>query len=474
MGTVGISWLGDTFPPKQISMEVTMGKYQRKIIAWGVALGALGSALMGAATSSTLELDEVIAAALEESAYLEISETQLSIKEAELSEAKSHRLPEVGLDFGYSRSTNPTMVFSNLLGQQAFTADNFALDSLNQPQALSHWHQRLVMEQPLFAGGEIRHGIRAADAAFEGERARHERIRQVVIHQAMEAYSGAVVAQLRKTVTVKALEAANSNVALVDDLFQSGLVIQSDLLQAQVRRAEVEEMDIQADHDFALATVALNLVMGRGVQTPIHLPEAVTESRFTLEEDLAQITSTALRQRPDLHWAAFQEEAAASGIAMARAGYFPRVGFGAVYELNADEFLGSDGDNWSVMVGARWSLFNGGRTAARMKSAKAKAQQAAAQKRQLRDVVTLEVQRALGNLKTAGKRRQLTEATVRSAEKSHSIVADRYREGLSSLSELLGAETAVTEARLRGMAASRNYLLATASLQLTLGELSFH
>lgn len=448
-----------------------MSRYQRTIIFWGVALGALGSAFASATTNSTLELDEVLAAALEESAYLEISEAQLAVSEADLSRAKSHRLPELGLDFGYSRSTNPTLVFSNLLGQEAFTVDNFALDSLNQPQALSHWHQRLVVEQPLFAGGEIRYGIKAAEASFESERARHERTRQVVIHQAMEAYSGAVVAQLRKTVTVKALEAANSNVALVDDLFESGLVVQSDLLQAQVRRAEVEEMDIQADHDLALARVALNLVMGREIQTPIHLPETLKEPPLALNDDLALNTANALRQRPDLRWAAFQEEAAAFGVARARAGYFPRVGLGATYEMNGDEFFASDGDNWSVLVGARWSLFNGGRTAARMRSAQAKVQQAAAQKKLLQDEVTLEVQRAVGHLKTAHKRRQLTEASVRSAEKSHAIVADRYREGLSTLTELLGAETAVTEARLRGAAASRDYLLASASLQLALGEL---
>jgi outer membrane protein TolC len=51
------------------------------------------------------------------------------------------------------------------------------------------------------------------------------------------------------------------------------------------------------------------------------------------------------------------------------------------------------------------------------------------------------------------------------------IVEDRYREGLTTLTELLDAETALTRARLRRLAARRDLFLARASLDLATGRL---
>ena len=50
------------------------------------------------------------------------------------------------------------------------------------------------------------------------------------------------------------------------------------------------------------------------------------------------------------------------------------------------------------------------------------------------------------------------------------IIENRYREGLTTLIELLDAETALTQARTRAIGAGRDLLLSQATLDLAIGR----
>ncbi|RMH19257.1 MAG: hypothetical protein D6696_11150, partial [Acidobacteria bacterium] len=82
-----------------------------------------------------------------------------------------------------------------------------------------------------------------------------------------------------------------------------------------------------------------------------------------------------------------------------------------------------------------------------------------------------EVRRAAAELAAARARLAQGERAVALAERSLAIVRDRYREGLTVLSELLDAENALTRARLRRLAARRDLLLGRAALKLATGRL---
>ena len=85
--------------------------------------------------------------------------------------------------------------------------------------------------------------------------------------------------------------------------------------------------------------------------------------------------------------------------------------------------------------------------------------------------IALEVRRAAGELAAARQRLEQGRIGVALAERSLAIVADRYREGLTAVTELLDAETALSHARLRHLTARRDLLLARASLDLATGRL---
>ena len=426
---------------------------------------------VGAAEPLTLE--QAIAAALEGNLQLAIAEAGADAAARSMEEAQSYRLPRVDLIENLSWTTNPVYVFGNLLGQEAFTAAHFDPGFLNEPDSLSNFQTQLMVTQPVYTGGKIRSGIDAARAGSEAADSDRERTRQEVVYQVLDAYTCAVLAERNLVVAREALKTSEAHVSLVADMHQAGLVVESDLLQVRVRNTEIEDMVIRAESRAAVSMAGLNLAMGSPMDRLYTLSVLCDTDTCDVEESssLASLMEEARTNRPDLKASALKEEAAARMIRQARAARRPEVGVSGIYEANAEDFIGADGANWSVMAHARLRLFNGNETRAKVARTEAEHRMARGASELLGQSVELEVLTSFHELRSARKRLEQAGLAVQLAGTSLKMVEDRYREGLTTLVELMEAETALTSARTREVQARRDLLLADATLKLAIGRL---
>jgi outer membrane protein TolC len=425
---------------------------------------------VAAAEAPLLTLDAAVETALAGNHRLGAADASVGEAEARLDEALAARLPRLGLDANVSRSTNPALVFSNKLGQEAFTADDFELDRLNNPDPLTNVQGLFSIYQPIYTGGATRGGIDAARAEREAAAAGRERTRQEVVRQVITAYTDAVLARSQHGVARDALETARANVVLVADLHEAGLVVESDLLQARVRESEVLELVARAESAVEVSHAAVNLALGRDLDVPFVLAESLKVAAAP-DESLAALVEIAAGQRPDLLAAREHLLAAESGGRSARSGHRPEIGATGLAEANSDELFGTYGTNWSVFLGVRFSLFDGKRTQARVRQATERSTRARLELRLLEQAIDLEVRQAFYDRLSAHKRLEQTAAAVEMAGESLRIVRDRYAEGLTTLVELLETEAGLTRARSRDVAARRDLLLAQAHLDLAVGRL---
>jgi outer membrane protein TolC len=424
------------------------------------------------ASGPLLTLDAAISSALRRNHRLGAADAVRDAARASLDEAGSGRKPRVDLTESFSWTTNPALVFSNLLQQENFTQDDFDVDGLNDPDALTNWNTALSVRYPLYAGGKIDGGIEAARAGLEAAEAGRERTRQEVIRDVLDVFSAAVLAQSRLRVAVESLDTTRANLRMITDLYEGGLVVESDVLQAGVRESEVEEMVIRAEAAVEVARARLNLVLGRDLDTPFRLPDDLASDDGSEPHDsLETLVSESLAGRPDLHAAESQVLAAERLTRVERAGRRPEVGLEGRYEANAEEFIGADGTNWSVFVGVDIPLFEGKKTRARVARAEARTREAERMRDLLRQSVELETHRAYHDLRAATKSLEQSRRAVELARESLRIVRDRYREGLTTLVELLDTEVALTRARTREVATTRALLLSRANLDLAVGRL---
>lgn len=63
---------------------------------------------------------------------------------------------------GFQRSNNPPQVFSTKLNQENFTPPDFAIDRINQPNAINDFATKFTATWPLFDGGQSWHGWQQA------------------------------------------------------------------------------------------------------------------------------------------------------------------------------------------------------------------------------------------------------------------------------------------------------------------------
>jgi outer membrane protein TolC len=434
-------------------------------------VGAFSALSIGAdAGQAALTLDEAISLALAQNDRLGVADAGVAEAEAGIQGAKSSRLPQLGLDASFSRTTNPTLVFSNKLGQGDLTAADLDLDALNDPDALNNFQGLFSIHQPIYTGGATRGQLDGATAEHQAAIAGRERTRQEVVGQVIGAYTDAILAGNQLDVARESLATARANVKLVTDLREAGLVVESDLLQARVRETEVHELVARSESAVEISRAALNMAMGRDLDTPIDLPGSVTVTTAQ-EEALDDLILDALAHRPDLRAGRDHLRASENGMRSARSGHRPDVGVTGLAEANSAELTGNYGTNWSVFVGARFKLFDGKRTNTRVRQAAERRNRARLENELLERSIDLEVRKAFYDRVTARKRLEQATAAVDMARESLRMVQDRYGEGLTTLVELLESETRLTRAQTRDVAAKRDVLLAQAQLDLAVGRL---
>jgi len=416
-----------------------------------------------------LTLSQAIEYAQEHSHRIGAAEAGSRAAEAGWQEGRSNRLPRIDVIETVSYTTNPAMVFANKLGQENFTLGDFALDNLNQPDPLSNFNTKLAITQPLWMGGRVKHGSEAARLTFESASWGAERTRQEVVGQVIEAYTHAVLAMNQLETAQESLKTAQANSRLVGDLYETGLVVQSDLLQARLRETEIQELVIRSESAVTLSRAALNMTMGRELDTPYSLHSFIPQ-RGTPEEPLEELLEQAQRQRPDLQAAESQVEALRRSARAGKGGNY-EIGLTGLAEANAEDFIGADGTNWSLILGARFTVFDGKGNGSRVRQAREHGLAAEQMREMLRKSIDFEVRQAFHGLRASRQRLEQAMLARQLADESLRTVRDRYGEGLTTLVELLDVETALTRSRTRILAARRDVLLSKAALDLAVGRL---
>jgi outer membrane protein TolC len=105
--------------------------------------------------------------------------------------------PRVSFRGGLTRSNDPALLFSQRLWQGRFTADDFALDALNEPGPRSAFEYGFLLEQPLWNGGAEITAPAAAGRARREARASSDAAVADALLDAVSRYVGYVSARAR-------------------------------------------------------------------------------------------------------------------------------------------------------------------------------------------------------------------------------------------------------------------------------------
>lgn len=421
---------------------------------------------------SPLTLEQAVKIALEKNPMHKAALAESRASESDVRAAGSFLLPHLIVSETATLGNDPVYVFGSKLRQQRFTTADFALNKLNTPLPFGNFATRFGGTWNLFDSFASWHGIARAKKMSEAATHQLNRTDQEIVFRVVSSYYGVLLAAKQIEVAEQAEKTAKAILDRSQGRFETGLVVESDLLTAKVRVASRQQELIRARNSLKIADLQLNTAMGVPADTAFQMPEALNERPLPVPK-LEEAETQALSNRPDLKRIASAESAQRESVSTAKSRFGPQVNAFAGWELDNPTFLaGGGGNNWMGGIEVKFDIFDGGARRADLSRQRALHEQAIAMKQAASDAVRMEVRRAYYEVDSGRQQLEVARATIAQAQESLRINQDRYESGLTTITDLLSADEAARRSQTDYWEAVYNLQTSYASLQLAMGSLN--
>lgn len=418
-----------------------------------------------------LSLQQAIAIALERNPQHKAALAEKRAAQADVKEAESFFFPRVSFSEAATASNDPVYVFGTRLRQSRFTAADFALNQLNNPEAIGNFATRLGAQWNVFDSFSTSANARRVKELKSAAVERLARADQLIAYRVIQAYYSELFAERQVELAEHAASTAQAVLDQSRSRFEAGTTVESDYLAAQADLASRQQELVRARNKLALAVAELDVAMGVATGHNYRLSSALTE-RALPSVTLTDSDALALKQRSDLKEVTATLRASDAGVQAARASFGPRINVFASSELDNISPFGNGGSNWAVGAELQIDLFSGGQKRASVERARANVDRMQALKQAAEDGIRLEVRRAFYDYDSARQMLSVTKAAIAQAEEGLRIVTNRYRAGMNTITDLLRAEDAARNARTNYWQALHQYFVSYASLELATGSLT--
>jgi outer membrane protein len=415
-----------------------------------------------------LTLSQAVEIALARNPLTRVSAAGRQLADAQLATARATRWPLFQVSDSVTRSNNPVFVFGSLLEQGRFGANNFLISSLNNPDPLTNFRAALSARVPVFDQRQSRARIDVAKLGQQQADQQTELVAQQIRFEVLKSYYGVLLAQSRVGVADEAVEIATADLKRIRDRFETGFVVRSDLLAAEVQLAEFQQQKIQVTGELATAQAALNTALGLPVNSPHTIIDQLSERLFNVETP-EELNRLALEQRPEYARAMLAVRMNTRQVRGARDEVLPRVDAVASIGVSGRSPVSGSSD-YTVGAAVTLNVFDPGRKA-KINQARAAEAIAQAEQEHLANQISFEVVRAYQQFISARERLHVVAQTTAQASEVLRIVQDRYREGLTTITEVLRAELALVRARTDVLTARHDHYVAYANVLLATGRL---
>jgi outer membrane protein len=381
-------------------------------------------------------------------------------------EATRAFLPALRLGVNGMRTTDPVAVFGLKLRQEAFAAEDLALEALNRPAAYAGFSSSGTLEVPLFVPSGI-FDYQAASKGAQASASAADRAAGATEFLVTQAYWDTQLAAASLQALDEALASANAHAAQAEALHAQGLVTGLDARLARLGAAEVEVRRLSAEAAADNARSALLALLALPDDTALELADSLSDAPPSACEAVEACT---FGGRADLRARQLGVDAAALGVSSAWAKHLPSVAaFGTLARYGGSSPWASGSGDWTVGIGLTWSPFEALSGAGAVRKARAERDQAEALLDDARRRAELESVQARRNLDAAAAQVQVASAAWTEAEEALAQALTRYRTGVSPITELLDVQAATTAAHLSLLSAQRDHAVARAALDFAHG-----
>jgi outer membrane protein len=409
----------------------------------------------------THTLERSISEAMTNSYKLKVQQERKAQAEFGKNQARAEFLPKLGTAYSYNRLDEPRIFRSTLQPDM-----DIAVSSRN------NYRWSAFMRQPLFTGFALLSAYRLAELGIDESELEFDLEKMDLVLRVKEAYFNVLAADKAVEVAEKDVESRTWTLKVARSFFDVGMIPVNDVLRAEVEFANTEQALVRARNAAMVTRAQFNTVLVRPIHATVVLEDILTYS--TIESDYETYVEKALANRPEIKILDTNLLQANQRIRLAKSKYYPEVSLSYEYIKEGDDLSVSgspfhDSNRWEALAVFSWTFWEWGKTYYAGREQESLMRQLVHTKEDVENGIRLEVKDAILDLETAEKNIPTTEKAVKQGEENLRVNEERYKAQVTTITDLLDAQTLLAQARVNYYRALYDHNLAKARLERAMG-----
>ena len=436
------------------------------LISIGIAILTSSPAIVFAdETIGTFNLIQTIDTALKANLGLKRSKEEVNAALATKKARTTNFLPTFSARYGYIRRDQATN--QALLGQSG-QSTNVIINPEDEYNFITSF------SQPIFTGFALLNQYKIASLGLDVAEISEKLTRQDVILDAKNAYFSILKSQKLMAVAEDTVKQVNAQKEVAENMYQVGMSPLNDLLQSQVQLANDKQRFITAQNNLEISKSQFNTLLRRPVNAPVAIVDILDYTPF--EHDISYCLNQADQNRLELQVAELEVQIADKDYQLSKSDYFPSIDLtgnwtrrGTDWDVDGGEGI-ADKKFWDIRATATWEFWQWGRTRYGVKEKLSRLSQAKYRKEEISDNIELEVKQSFLRTKETEKNITTIEKAIEQAKENLRITEERYKEQVSTTTDVLVAQTLLTETMTNYYNALYDFKIAKAVLYRAMGQ----
>jgi outer membrane protein TolC len=412
-----------------------------------------------------ITLSQTIEAAIDANLRLQQSRDEVNAAQANKNARTTEFLPTLSARYGYIRRDDEV---KQALGIQ----NGQVVDVLTAPE--DEYNFVTSFNQPIFTGFALINRYKIASLGLDVAEYLEKITRQDVILDAKNAYYSILRTQKLVDVARDTVRQIAAQKDVAENMHQVGMSPLNDLLQSQVQLANARQRLITAQNNMEIAKSQFNTLLRRPVNAPVAIEEILDYTPF--EYDIEYCLAQGEAHRLEIEVSDLEVQIAQKDYNLSQKDYYPSVDLtgtwtrrGTDWDVDGGEGIG-DKKFWDIRATASWNFWEWGRTTYGVREKLSRLSQSKSRKNQILDNIQLEINTAY--LRTIESERNILtiEKAIEQAKENLRITEERFKEQVSTQTDVLVAQTLETDTMTNYYNALYAYKIAKAVLYRAIGQ----
>jgi|GEM_PF-4123064 len=326
----------------------------------------------------------------------------------------------------------------------------------------------LTATQPISLLYTVYLASRIADDYADVMQLNIETSRRMVALAAINAYYGIKSAESSVNIALRAEEQLNAHVRDSNNFYEQGLITKGALLKVKMEGSKAKQLSLQSRHQLDLLKATMGQLLGKPAHTVIlkdQAPQPLPDSPCVHK----QCIQSGLKKRPELIAARRNTQIMKDNATIKYVDLIPQIFATGSYTFMEDGDGKTPDHSYNGGFMLSWNFWDWGQTYFKARSASSQAKAATMQFRKLNEDIALQIDESYRTFDVAREQIEIATITLEQAEENYRIEKESYNVHQSTATNLLDAQTALTQASMGLVMAEYQYYMAYAALRFQIG-----